>query len=126
MYKLRGHIGGEARAPVVVVKQRISFYGEVREGRLVDGRVIAGRILVAKGTRGSTVAPYILYGLKKRGLAPLGIVVSKVEPMIVAGCVMSSIPLASGIPVDTLEELRDGCEAVLVVNPPQGELVIRC
>lgn len=123
---LRGYVEGEAEGELVVVNQRISFYGEVRDGKLVDGRSIAGKILVALGTRGSTVAPYILYGLSKRGLAPRAIIVSSIEPMLVAGCVLSSIPLAGGIPSETIKQIHDGCQGKLVVKPPAAEAIIEC
>ncbi len=124
--KLRGYVEGVAEAPLVVVKHRISFYGEVHEGKLVDGRALANRILVAEGTRGSTVAPYIIYGLSKKGQAPKAIVVSKIEPMLVAGCVMASIPLAGGLPRNIIDKLRDGCKGKLVVEPPSAQMIITC
>ncbi|BEP18099.1 hypothetical protein PYJP_14510 [Pyrofollis japonicus] len=126
--RLKGHVRGAARAPLLVVNKRISFYGEVDKdkGLLLDGRSVANRILITKGTRGSTVAPYIIYGLKKKGLAPAAIVVSSIEPMIVAGCVMSSIPLASGFPEKYFEKVSDECMGELRVEPPEAFLLITC
>jgi len=106
----------------MVLEEPISFYGDVdpETGRYVDGRSVAGKILVAPAARGSTVGAYILYALSKRGLAPAGIVVGVADPVLVAGAVLTSTPLAEG----RVEGVRDGCEAELVVEPPRGVLVV--
>lgn len=127
-FELRGLVEGRAAGETLVVRGRLSFYGEVdpEKGILVDGRNIVGKILVMEGGRGSTVGPYILYALSRRGLAPSAIVVVEAEPILVAGAVMASVPLAAGLPREVLESLRDGCRAELESKPPKALLVIEC
>ena len=126
--ELRGLVEGQAAGETVVVKGRLSSYGEVdpEKGVLVDGRSIAGRILIIEGGRGSTVGPYILYALSRRGLAPSAIVAVEAEPILVAGAVMASVPLAAGLPKEVLDGLRDGCRAELESRPPRAVLVVDC
>ena len=124
---IKGLVEGVARGSLLIVRGRISFYGEVDVERcsLLDGRLLAGRILVFKGSRGSTVGPYILYSLARRGCAPRGLVVCEAEPMLVAGAVLADIPLATNLPCEILETLRDDYQAELEVNPPNAKLVVR-
>ncbi|HIQ23887.1 MAG TPA: DUF126 domain-containing protein [Pyrodictium delaneyi] len=127
-FELRGLVEGRAAGETLVVRGRLSFYGEVdpEKGILVDGRSIAGRILVMEGGRGSTVGPYILYALSRRRLAPSAIVVVEAEPILVAGAVMAAVPLAAGLPREVLKRLRDGCRAELESKPPKALLTIEC
>ncbi len=128
--RLRGLVEGEARGPLLVRPEPISFYGEVdpETGALYGtGASVAGKILVTKGSRGSTVGPYILYALAKNGKKPLGIVVTKAEPLLVAGAVMAEIPLAEGLPESLLAQLAgQNCTAVLRVEPPEATLMVKC
>ncbi len=126
-YSLIGLVPGKARAPLLVVPGPLSVYGEIdREtGSLRKPWTgsVAGRILVFERHRGSTVAPYILYGLARRGRAPLGLVVSstKPDPILVASAVMAGIPLAAGLPRRELGILAQaGCDGLLVVEKPRG------
>lgn len=130
LYRLRGLVEGEAEAEPLVVREPLSFYGEVDpETGLVHGvgETLAGRLLVAPGTRGSTVGPYVLYALSRRGRAPAGIVVCRAEPLLVAGAVMANVPLAAGLDCSELEEIAalcgsGGCRARLRVEPPDAVL----
>lgn len=128
--KLRGLVEGAAEAPLLVYKGRLSFYGEVdpRTGEITGtDYTMAGRILLALGTRGSTVGSYIVYALAENRVAPAAIVVSKAEPILVAGAVMASIPLADGLPEGLLEELpAEGCHGRLESRPPEAVLEISC
>jgi len=111
MARFRGRVivGGSVVGEAVVVES-ISFYGDVdpNTGVLVDGRSIAGKILVAHRSRGSTVGSYIMYSLARSGVAPKAIILSLAEPIIVAGAVISSIPLIDRIPGEFFSIVRDG------------------
>ena len=130
VYRLRGLVEGEAEAEPLVLLEPLSFYGEVDpETGAVHGagESLAGRLLIAPGTRGSTVGPYVLYALSRRGRAPAGIVVCRAEPLLVAGAVMANVPLAAGLDCGELEKLhrlcsRGGCRARLHVEPPEAVL----
>ncbi len=90
----------------------ISPLGDIdpRTSEIIDpqsplyGVSIASKILVAPYFRGSTVGPYILFSLKKYGVAPKLIIVEQVDPMLVTGCVISNIPLYQ---INSIERLRN-------------------
>ena len=107
-------VEGEATAKLLVIKEPISFYGEVNPNTGVyrDGRGMHNRIVIAPGVRGSTVGAYIIYAMKKYGVAPKALVLDNIDPVVVVGCVLASIPL---IIVDNaklkhiLESVSDEC-----------------
>jgi len=90
-------VPGPCSGEVVLVDSYISFFGEVNpeQGCLstLENRCFRGKVLVFRGTRGSTVAPYIIYALRKSNAAPACIIVAEAEPMLIAGCVIAEIPL---------------------------------
>ena len=101
---------GCAAGPALATKETISFLGNVdpKTGMVVDpghelyGRCIAGRVLIFPGGKGSTVGSYVLYQLKKRGLAPVAMMNLRTEPIVAVGAIISGIPLVDGIPLDLL------------------------
>ncbi len=81
---------------VLVIDRYISFYGEVDVENSVYKPLnihIANKVLVFKGSRGSTVGSYVIYGLSKRGGAPIAMIVKNLDPVLVSGCVLTDIPL---------------------------------
>ena len=75
----------------------ISLLGDADpEKGTVTGVSVAGRILAMEGIRGSTVGPYVMWGMARRGLAPLAIVAKKVDLVLVTAAAMSGIPLLQG------------------------------
>jgi predicted aconitase with swiveling domain len=101
---------GCATGPALATKEPISFLGNVdpETGMVVDpghelyGRCIANRVLIFPGGKGSTVGSYVLYQLKKRGLAPVAMMNLRTEPIVAVGAIISGIPLVDGIPLDLL------------------------
>lgn len=124
---LRGLTEGVAEGYTLVYKGFVSFYGEVDPSTAILAplnKPVTGRILVIKGTRGSTVGPYILYSLYKNRKTPAAIVAEHIEPILVAGAVLGNIPLAQ---VDSIERIPDNCYARLESNPPKAQLrIIEC
>jgi len=104
-----GGVPGRALGEAVFA-EALSFYGDVdpNTGLLRDGRSVAGKVVVALRPRGSTVGSYVIYALRANGLAPAAIVMSRVDPIIVAGCVLASIPLVSEVPEEELRSVKDG------------------
>ncbi|MDM7274555.1 MAG: DUF126 domain-containing protein [Thermoprotei archaeon] len=122
-FRGRPVVSGDVEGFVLRVES-ISFYGDVdpESGRLYDGRSVSGRVIVAEKSRGSTVGPYVLYALRERGLAPKAILlVSRSDPVLVAGAVLSSVVLVDSLPRGALEVLRDN---VLVRVYRDGGVVI--
>jgi len=98
---------GVAEGRALVTKSAISFLGGIdpKTGIVVEpnhelyGCSIVGRVLVFPMGKGSTVGSYVLYQLKKNGLAPAAIVNKYSEAIVAVGAIISDIPL-----VDCLEE----------------------
>jgi len=109
VFKGRALVKGFAEGEAVVVNE-ISFYGDVdpETGMLFDGRSLRDKILVSYKPRGSTVGSYIIYALKMNNVSPKAIIMSSSEPIIVAGCVLSGIPLVDGISINDLKTIKDG------------------
>ena len=124
MMVLRGRqlVEGRASGPAVVL-EAVSFYGDVdpRTGTLLDGRSLRGKVLLAERPRGSTVGSYVMYALRANGVSPAAIVMSRVDPIIVAGAVLASIPLVSGVPPQQLRLVKDGA---LVELPGDGTVIV--
>jgi hypothetical protein len=109
---------GCATGQALATREPISFLGNVdpETGMVVDpghelyGHCIAGRVLIFPGGKGSTVGSYVLYQLKKRGLAPVAMMNLRSEPIVAVGAIISGIPLVDRIPEDLL-------------NIPEGKMV---
>jgi len=89
----------------------ISFLGNVNpeNGVVVDpahelfGQCIAGKVLIFPGGKGSTVGSYVIYQLKKRGLAPAAMINLRSEPIVAVGAIISGIPLVDRVPEEIMQ-----------------------
>ncbi len=107
--RLRGRViyDGKAEGVALVSASPISFYGGVdpdsgkviERGHELQGQSVKGRVLVFPHGKGSTVGSYILYRLKKKGLAPSAIVNGKCETIVAVGAIISSIPCVDEIDI---------------------------
>ncbi|MEM4663815.1 MAG: DUF126 domain-containing protein [Desulfurococcaceae archaeon] len=103
--KVKAIVPGMCKGELIAVNKYVSFFGEVdpESGCLMEDHLcIPGSVFAFKGTRGSTVAPYVLYALKRKGKNPSCIIVEDVEPMLVTGCVIAEIPLYQVLDFDKL------------------------
>ena len=106
---------GSASGPALVSKESISFLGTVDPdtGKVVDpkhqlfGKCIGGKVLIFPGGKGSTVGSYVIYQLKKRGVAPAAMINIMSEPIVAVGAIISGIPLVDGVSAELLD-LEDG------------------
>ncbi|MFZ3150012.1 MAG: DUF126 domain-containing protein [Methanothrix sp.] len=104
---------GFASGPALVTRDAISFLGNVdaNTGVVVDpahelfGQSIAGKVLIFPGGKGSTVGSYVIYQLKKRGLAPVAMINIRSEPIVAVGAIISGIPLVDGVEKEILRVL---------------------
>jgi predicted aconitase with swiveling domain len=76
-------------------------------------------VLIFPGGKGSTVGSYVIYQLKKRGLAPKAMINLRAEPIVAVGAIISGIPLVDGVP----EEVFGIAEGTLVKVNADGETV---
>jgi uncharacterized protein len=106
---------GCGSGPALVTRETISFLGNVNPetGIVVDpghdlfGQCIAGKVLIFPGGKGSTVGSYVIYQLKKRGLAPAAMINLRSEPIVAVGAIISGIPLVDGVAEETMQ-IKDG------------------
>jgi predicted aconitase with swiveling domain len=120
---------GCARGPALVTAEAISFLGNVdaETGMVVDpahelfGQCIAGKVLIFPGGKGSTVGSYVIYQLKKKGLAPSAMINIRSEPIVAVGAIISGIPL-----VDRVREeiLRVKSGTIVKVDADRQRIVI--
>ncbi|MEM4717324.1 MAG: DUF126 domain-containing protein [Desulfurococcaceae archaeon] len=108
--KLKPIVLGDCKGEVLFLDTYLSFFGEVDpETGCLRGDAktcIDGKILVFRGSRGSTVGPYILYALSRRGKQPTCMIVNHIEPMLIAGSIMSDIPLFQILNLDDLLKVK--------------------
>jgi len=121
----RGNVKGEA----LVSADSISFYGGVdpntgiitEKGHPLEGQSIKGKILVFPQGKGSTVGSYILYRLKKKGVAPLGIINKECDTVVAVGAIISEIPLIDKLDADPIKNIKTG----QVVEINENKVIVR-
>jgi phosphomecalonate degydratase small subunit len=102
-----GHCEGEA----LVSPEPLSFFGGVdtatgivvEPGHPLQGQCVAGRVLVFPTAKGSTVGSYILYRLKKAGIAPVGIINAESEAIVAVGAIIADIPMVDRVDITQIQ-----------------------
>jgi len=102
---------GCAFGPALATGEAISFLGNVdpKTGVVVDpahelyGQSLSGKVLIFPGGKGSTVGSYVIYQLKKRGLAPAAMINLRSEAIVAVGAIISGIPLVDRVPEAILQ-----------------------
>ncbi len=119
---------GKARGEAIVSKEPIGFYGGIdpknglviEKGHELEGKSVKDKILVFPQGKGSTVGSYIIYGLKKNGVAPAAIVNKETETIVATGVILAGIPCVDGIDIDKIktgDKLKvDADEAIVEVE----------
>jgi len=110
--KLRGRVirQGRAQGKALVSHQPIGFFGGVdpETGVIVEpaheleGESVGGRILVFPQGKGSTVGSYTLYRLRKKGLAPAGIINAQSEAIVAVGAIIANVPMVDRIDISQI------------------------
>lgn len=102
---------GKAEGIALVSKQPIGFYGGIdaktgiviEKGSELEGESVKDRVLVFPCGKGSTVGSYVIYGLKKNGVAPAAIVNSETETIVATGAILAGIPCIDGIDISSIK-----------------------
>lgn len=102
---------GKARGEAIVSKSPIGFYGGIdpktgvviEEGHELEGQSVKDKILVFPQGKGSTVGSYVIYGLKKNGVAPAAIVNKETETIVATGVILAGIPCVDKIDIDKIK-----------------------
>ena len=93
---------GKAKGKAIVSTEPIGFYGGIdiktgiviEKGHPLEGKSVKDKILVFPCGKGSTVGSYVIYGLKKNGVAPKGIINKETETIVATGVILAGIPLS--------------------------------
>lgn len=102
---------GKVKGEALVSKEPIGFYGGVdpktgiviEKGHELEGECVKDKVLVFPCGKGSTVGPYVIYGLKKNGMAPAAIVNKETETIVATGVILAGIPCVDGIDIDKIK-----------------------
>lgn len=116
---------GKARGEAIVSRAPIGFYGGIdsktgvviEKGHELEGKSVKGKILVFPCGKGSTVGSYVIYGLKKNGVAPAAIVNRETETIVATGVILAGIPCVDGIDI---EKIKTGDK--LIVDADQAKV----
>jgi predicted aconitase with swiveling domain len=102
---------GKARGEALVSRAPIGFYGGIdpktgiviEKGHELEGKCVKDKILVFPQGKGSTVGSYVIYGLKKNGVAPAAIVNRETETIVATGVILAGIPCVDRIDIDRIK-----------------------
>jgi hypothetical protein len=102
---------GKAGGAAIVSKEPIGFYGGIdaktgvviEKGHELEGQSVKGKILVFPQGKGSTVGSYVIYGLKKNGVAPAAIVNQETETIVATGVILAGIPCVDKIDISKIK-----------------------
>jgi len=102
---------GKARGEAIVSRAPLSFYGGldpktgivIEKGHEIEGQCVKDKILVFPQGKGSTVGSYVIYGLKKNGVAPAAIVNRETETVVATGVILAGIPCVDRIDIDKIK-----------------------
>jgi predicted aconitase with swiveling domain len=97
MTDIRILVAGEASGEVLILRERLSFWGGIdpATGEIVDvhhpqrGANVAGKILVMPGGRGSSSSSSVLAEAIRAGTAPAAIVLLEPDPILALGAIVA-------------------------------------
>ena len=109
---------GKVKGTAIVSSEPIGFYGgiDAKTGIVIEkdhpleGKCVTDKILVFPCGKGSTVGSYVIYGLKKNGVAPAGIVNKETETIVATGVILAGIPCVDQIDI---VNIKDGSTVLL-------------
>ena len=118
---------GKAKGEALVSKEPIGFYGGIdpktgiviERGHELEGKCVKDKVLVFPCGKGSTVGPYVIYGLKKNGVAPAAIVNRETETIVATGVILAGIPCVDGIDI---EKIKTGDKLIVDADEAKVEL----
>jgi hypothetical protein len=119
---------GKVEGIAIVTNEPIGFYGGIdikngnfiEKGHQLEGKCVKDKILVFPNGKGSTVGSYVIYGLKKNGVAPCGIINKETETIVATGVILAGIPCVDHIEI---EKIKDGDKLLLNANDGTVEVI---
>lgn len=79
-----------------------------RPGHSAEGESIAGRILLVPTVKGGVAGGWAFADLLHKGIAPLGLVFGKLNPVMVQGAVLAGLPIVDGLTQPAFQRIRTG------------------
>ena len=127
--KARPIYPGKVKGVALVSREPIGFYGGIdmktgiviEKGHPLEGKSVKGKILVFPYGKGSTVGSYVIYGLKKNGVAPLAIINKETETIVATGVILAAIPCVDGVDI---EKIKDGSIVEIDAGEKEAEVKI--
>ena len=127
--KARTIYPGKVKGVALVSREPIGFYGGIdmktgiviEKGHPLEGKSVKGKILVFPYGKGSTVGSYVIYGLKKNGVAPLAIINKETETIVATGVILAAIPCVDGVDI---EKIKDGSIVEIDAGEKEAEVKI--
>jgi phosphomecalonate degydratase small subunit len=124
--RIRGRVisKGVASGSALVSDAPLSFLGGVdaATGEIIDprhelyGRSVGRRVLVFPTGKGSTVGSYVIYQLKKNGVAPAAMINDVSETIIAVGAIIADIPLIDKLEVNAASAIKTGSNVLVNCN----------
>ena len=119
-----GNVEGEA----IVSPEPIGFYGGIdlntgiviEKDHPLEGKSVKGKILVFPNGKGSTVGSYVIYGLQKNKVGPLGIINKETETIVATGVILAGIPCVDKIDIGMI---KNGDHVML--NADDAEVLVK-
>lgn len=119
---------GIAQGEAIVSSEPVGFYGgiDINTGIIIEknhplqGQSVKDKILVFPNGKGSTVGSYVIYGLQRNGVGPLGIVNKETETIVATGVILAGIPCVDQIDID---QIKTG--DMILLNADDGEVTIK-
>lgn len=121
----RSIVPGKAKGELIISDSPISFLGDIdpesgkitAEGHPLKGYSVKDKIFAFPNGRGSTVGSYVIYQMKKNGVAPKALINESVEAIVAVGAIISEIPMVSEI---MIKDLKSG--STVKVDADKGSI----
>ena len=102
---------GKIEGIAIVSNEPIGFYGGIdaktgiviEKNHPLEGKSVKNKILVFPCGKGSTVGSYVIYGLKKNRVAPIGIINKETETIVATGVILAGIPCIDHIDISKIK-----------------------
>ncbi|RLF45336.1 MAG: hypothetical protein DRN29_06885 [Thermoplasmata archaeon] len=128
--KARTIYPGSAEGEALVSREPIGFYGGIdmktgiviEKGHELEGKCVKDKILVFPYGKGSTVGSYVIYGLKKNGVAPKAIINKETETIVATGAILAGIVCVDGIDI---EKIENGTYVMIEAGEKEAEITIK-
>jgi len=116
VYKAKKISPGKASGPALVSRERLGFRGfsNLEQGTFtggmgeLEGASFAGAVLIFPASKGSPLWSITLDHTCRFGNAPAAMIISKLDPFVVLGCVLQEIPLVQVEDSGIFDQIKNG------------------